>query len=224
MTISSKSSAESALRTPETHGLLSQHSEAMAAMGCGSRGLSTALGVSPFHPGLHPRMIRPERHPACDHTLPVLCFPSGHTSSFVTAPSLEGWREASETGKKVTPTRNTWGESCESYCTLNQFRESRYSHLIIVWNRNIICQDFAHGHVYQVVGKRSPTENLSPVLIIQDLKATTYNLPFGYASEIFDASKNHGLIFYHILSIINDNMGNHMPYTYDFGIVSIQPI
>lgn len=74
--------------------------------------INCATGVK--HPGLHPRMIRPERHPACDHTLPVLCFPSGHTSEKNHIPVF-GELEASETGKKVTPTRNTWGESCESY-------------------------------------------------------------------------------------------------------------
>ena len=48
----------------------------------------------------------------------------------------------------------------------------------------------------------TPLKNLSPVLIIQDLKATTYNLPFGYASEVFDPSKIHGLIFYQSSMII----------------------
>ena len=105
--------------------------------------------------------------------------------------------------------------------TWNQFRESGYSHLIIVWNRNIICQDFAHGHVYQVVGKRSPIEKSESSSDHPRFESNTLQPAIWVRFRSIRPLKNS---WFNIWPIINDNMGNHMPYTYDFGIVSIQPI
>ena len=77
----------------------------------GSNGLRNS--VSPRSPSQDdPSGKAPSMRP---HASSSLLSIRPHLWKKITSPSLEGWREASETGKKVTPTKNTWGESCESY-------------------------------------------------------------------------------------------------------------
>ena len=75
--------------------------------------INCATGVSPRSPSQDdPSGKAPSMRP---HASSSLLSIRPHLWKKITSPSLEGSREASETGKKVTPTRNTWGESCESY-------------------------------------------------------------------------------------------------------------
>ena len=87
--------------------------------------------------------------------------------------------------------------------TLNQSRESGYSHLIIVWNRNIICQDFAHGHVYQVVGKRSPTEKSESSSDHPRFESNNLQPAIWVRFRSIRPLKNS---WFNMLPIINDNM------------------